>query len=319
MPSYEVRKTIEIDAPQQRVHDVLVDYSQWPAWSPWLCAERDCNLTLHGSAGHPGHGQDWQGDVIGSGQMRLVSTGEASADGQRLAMDLKFLKPFKSQADITFNLLPLDESKTQVEWVMDSNLPFFLFFMTSSIKAMIESDYQRGLLQLKDFIETGTAPTQSDVAGIVEVEEINYVGNAGASTMENIGVALQDKLGLLFDQHHQAAPQAPRPQAYTFYNKVNIKQQRCDFTAALATDNPGFSGGSDNGFSTGTLTACKALKIVHTGEYRHLGNAWATGMMHMRAKKLKTLKSHPPFEKYISDPNTTPGSELVTEIYLPVK
>ena len=209
MPSYEVRKTIEIDAPRQRVHEVLVDYSQWPVWSPWLCAERDCKLTLHGSAGQPGHGQDWQGDVIGSGQMRLLSTGEASATEQRLAMDLKFLKPFKSQADITFNLQAVDETRTRVEWVMDSSLPFFLFFMTSGIKAMIASDYQRGLLQLKDYIETGTSPTQSDVAGIVEVDEINYIGNPGSSAMDSIGVALEDKLGSLFNQHHSSAPQAP--------------------------------------------------------------------------------------------------------------
>lgn len=310
MPSYEVRKSIEIAAPQQHVFDILIDYSQWPAWSPWLCAERDCKVTVHGNAGQPGHGQDWEGDVIGAGQMRLVSATE-----QQLAMDLKFLKPFKSQADIFFNLQAVDDNNTRVEWVMDSSLPFFLFFMTSNIKAMIGSDYQRGLLQLKDYIETGTAPTQSDVAGIVEVDPIHYLGSNGSAAMENIGDVLAEKFSGLMSTHASSEESASQAQAYTFYNKMNLKQQRCDFTAAIETDAAADAGE----FTTGSHAACKALKIVHTGEYQHLGNAWATGMMHMRAKKMKALKNHPPFEKYINDPQTTPGSELVTEIYLPIK
>ena len=329
MPAYNVRKSIDIAAPHDRVHGVLVDYQSWPDWSPWVCAERDCRLSLYGSAGEIGHGQDWDGKIIGSGQMRLTAH-----TSERIDMKLKFIKPFKSTADIAFKLQPLGNGDTRVEWIMDSSLPFFMFFMTANIKAMIGADYRRGLLQLKDYVETGYAGTKSDVAGIVDVEAFSYIGSEGSALIENIGDILGEKLSTLYAAHIRAhsggSPVDSTPDAsptpLTFYNKMDIKTRQCDFTAALAINEPpagdklaGDAGETAVNISPGHQTACKALKVVHTGEYRHLGNAWATGMMHMRAMKKKPLKSHPPFEKYISDPQSTPGHELVTEIYLPVK
>lgn len=323
MPAYTVQKSIDIAAPADRVHSILLDYQHWPDWSPWMCAERDCPLTFSGSAGEIGHGYDWDGKVIGSGQMRLVKSTR-----ERIDMDLKFIKPFKSTADIAFNLQELDNGNTRVEWLMDSSLPFFLFFMTANIKAMIGADYRRGLLQLKDYIETGNAGTKSDVAGVVDVDAISYVGTQGSASIESIGDILGDRFSKLYDAHANAQSDGKSansktdtvPTALTFYNKMDAKSQHCDFTAAIAINElPGKASENTNQITPGHQTACKALKIVHTGEYRHLGNAWATGMMHMRAKKMKPLKSHPPFEKYISDPQTTSGPELVTEIYLPVK
>ncbi|MFK7992778.1 MAG: GyrI-like domain-containing protein [Granulosicoccus sp.] len=68
-----------------------------------------------------------------------------------------------------------------------------------------------------------------------------------------------------------------------------------------------------------TTPACRALKAFHTGPYLHLANAWAMLMGEARYKKLKGLKSIPPFEIYLNDPDTTAPSELITERYLPLK
>ena len=316
MPRFNVQKSIDVAATLERVQGVLVDFQQWPAWSPWLCAERDCKVSVQGSSGQPDHRQTWEGDIIGSGQMQLVSN-----TPERIDMDLNFIKPFKSQADVSFKLQALDNNNTRVEWMMNSSLPFFLFFMTSSFTAMIGADYRRGLLQLKDYIETGTALTRSDVVGIVDVAEFSYMGIKGSASIEQIGDVLGSKFGLLEeaytgDTNATGDGSGNTPGVYTFYNKMDVKRQHCDFTAAM-TPSQSFTDSSD--FSLGKQGASKALKIVHTGEYRHLGNAWATGMMYARAKKLKLLKNLPPFEKYINDPNSTPGPELITEIYLPVK
>lgn len=312
MPKYQVRKSIDINAPVDTVRESLLDLTQWPSWSPWLCAEPDCTVSFHGTAGEPGHGQDWDGEVIGAGQMRLKSF-----DNERIDMDLKFLKPFKSQADVGFNLRAVADDRCEVEWIMDSSLPFFMFFLKGLFTSMIGADYKRGLLQLKDYIETGSAPTATEVVGVVDIEAISYLGTDGSSSIESISDVLGKKIEAVVNQLPEATDSKDIA-VYTIYNKMNVKKQHCDFTAAVATTDS-LDTSINSGFAKGNIEACKALKIVHTGEYRHLGNAWATGMMHMRAKKLKPLKKQPPFEKYISDPASTPGPELITEIYLPLR
>jgi len=101
------------------------------------------------------------------------------------------------------------------------------------------------------------------------------------------------------------------------YNSMNLKSNHCDFTAALPTND-----------KVETLKAplisalqpsCKALKVVHTGPYRHLGNAWSLIMAEAKDKKLKILKSQPPFEKYVNDPALVQEGDLITEVYLPIK
>jgi len=318
MPKFEVRKSIEIDTPLARVSDIILDFKQWPAWSPWLCAEPDCPVTFHGSAGEIGHGQDWNGKVIGTGGIRL-----RSATAEHIEMDLNFLKPFKSKADIAFTLRPINDNRCSVEWAMNSSLPFFMFFLTPTFTAMIGADYRRGLLQLKDYAQTGSAGTKSEVMGVVDTPASHYISTSGSSAIENIGDVMGEKFQLLY----QNLPENSVDQgatSYALYDKFNIRQQSCDFSAAVAIDKLELeknfeSSLSGKGIKTGSIAACKALKVVHTGDYHHLGNAWATAMMHMRAKKLKPLKSQPPFEKYLDNPETTPGPQRVTEIYLPVR
>ena len=48
MPKYHVYRSIEIDGSPDDVFDVVVDFSQWQEWSPWLCAEPNADVTVTG-------------------------------------------------------------------------------------------------------------------------------------------------------------------------------------------------------------------------------------------------------------------------------
>ena len=69
----------------------------------------------------------------------------------------------------------------------------------------------------------------------------------------------------------------------------------------------------------GEIPSCTAYVVKHTGAYRHLGNAWAAGIMHGRAKEFVTDKTVPMFEIYENDPEETPESKLVTYVHIPAK
>lgn len=61
-----------------------------------------------------------------------------------------------------------------------------------------------------------------------------------------------------------------------------------------------------------------AASTVHKGPYNEVGRAWGELMMYVD-KEGYTFSSLPMREVYLSDPSTTPESELLTEIIVPVQ
>ncbi len=310
MPSLNVQAQIEINATPDQIHKVLTDFHTWPAWSPWLYIEPEANVTYRGTAGQLEHGYDWLGDKTGAGGMSLTRS-----DPHRIECDLQFLKPFKSQADVAFDLSVLTPKSTRVTWLMDSSLPFFLFWMKASMSGMIRADYSRGLTLLKDYVELDAIPSGTTPAAVVQVEALHHVGLQATSTMDEISLAM----GKSFETLMAASTNGQFSMTgapFCFYNKVDFKNQRFTYTAAIPCDN---QSSVEPPLIAAERPACTALKVVHTGAYRHLGNAWSKLMAEAKAQKLKVQKSQPPFEHYLNDPADVNEADLITEIFLPLK
>jgi len=315
MPTFNVRESIEIAAPRSEVHHIIGDYQQWPVWSPWLCAEPACPLTFQGESGVAGHGYDWKGKVVGSGQMRLRSVSDSV-----LGMDLTFLTPWKSEADVEFHLENLGENSTRVSWLMTSKLPFFMFFMKSTFASMIGMDYRRGLSMLKEYAETGKVASQAQVDGIVDLQPMSYMGLTGTAPLADMGSVMSQafqRLETIAADNGLGAD----PTALALYTKMNVKAAESNYIAAISVGNTAVDPSliSKEQLTSGSIEPGRALKITHTGSYNHLGNAWSTGMMNMRSQKLKKSRSQPPFELYLNDPKNTPDDQLVTEVYFPLR
>ena len=99
------------------------------------------------------------------------------------------------------------------------------------------------------------------------------------------------------------------------YRRFDMQSRDCAYTAFI----PVKSANEIAGAVSGSIPACKAIKVVHKGSYNHLGNGWSTIMAHQRYKKLKPLKGAYPFELYPNDPGEAPEEEWITEIYVPIR
>ena len=150
MPAFNVHKSIVIDAPVSQVFATVRDFKTWSKWSPWLIADPECTLNFDTDD----EGYSWDGPVAGSGAMRI----EEALTNQEIRYDLTFLKPWKSTAKFQLEFEEA-EGGTEVNWKMQSSLPFFMFFMKGMMVAMIGMDYTRGLAMLKDFVETENVPS----------------------------------------------------------------------------------------------------------------------------------------------------------------
>lgn len=309
MPAYHVERSVRIAAPESQVRAAVEDFNEWPKWSPWLCMEPSAKVTVYGTPGRSDHGYDWDGELVGAGDMKI-----ASLEEDRLKMDLHFLRPFKSMAKVMLVIKSLGESDTEVTWHMDGKLPFFMFFLLGMMKTMIGRDYERGLKMLKEYVEAGSVKSKVEVVGVVDVLQSHYVGVSAHCTMNQIGESMSATISAAnkIATDHQLSVAGP-PGAV--YHKFDMKVAACDYTAIVQIDQPT----EIEGVTTGSIGPCKALKVVHTGKYEHLGNAWSAAMSCQRYKKLKPLKSQSPFELYLNDPEETPEEELVTEILIPLR
>ena len=309
MPAYHVKRTVVIEATEAVVRPMIEDFSQWPRWSPWLCRERSAKVTVFGTPGQTDHGYDWDGDLVGAGTMKTKSI----VPGQQ-KMELTFLRPFKSVADVMIEVKSIGDSQTEVTWQMDAKVPFFLFFMVGMMKGMIGMDFQRGLKMLKELVETGAVNSNTEIVGIVDVPQAHWLGVETRCSMDDIGKSMSESMPTAdkIAKDNQIQLQGPPG---TLYHNVSFKKQTCHYTSIVQTAKPV----QLDGVQTGTICACRAIKIVHTGHYDHLGNAWSTAMAYQRYKKLKMNKSQCGFEFYPNDPCETPETEWITEIYVPVK
>ncbi|MGC6421620.1 MAG: SRPBCC family protein [Flavobacteriaceae bacterium] len=195
MSTMKIEERILIKEKVSHIYPLLSDLHHWTTWSPWLLAEPDCKVHVSPS----GDAYQWDGKIVGAGQMMLT---EKSESYDYLAMDLQFLKPWKSFAKVAFHL---EESTlgTVVRWTMESHLPFFLFWMKKSMTAYIHSDYQRGLRLLKDWIKTGKTQSELSFQGIKSLEAVSYVGLKRKTAIHEIGESMEKDFEQLMQYVHQ--------------------------------------------------------------------------------------------------------------------
>ena len=307
MPKTHVSKSIEIQAPPEKVFNTLNNFNHWSPWSPWLICEPEAMVKVAEDAKF----YEWEGKRIGSGNMQITAENPHST----IDYDLMFLKPWKSKAKVRFKLIPEGEH-TRATWIMDSSLPFFMFWMKRSMEAFIGMDFDRGLNMLKEYIEDGEVKSELKFVGKGSYPGCNYVGIKRDCTVSEVGKLMSADFDQLKDLAH-ANEGSLAGEPFSIYHKWDPVKQRVSYTAGFPVDN--LPQNLPAGMITGSIPATETYTLRHIGPYQHLGNAWTTLMMMQRGKEFKPKKGFHPFETYVNSPEEVPASELITDIHFAVK
>lgn len=307
MPAIHVQRSIKIKSSIENVFTVISDFNQWRIWSPWLITEPEALMSVAAD----GKSYQWQGERIGQGSMLFIS----SELNQSLDVNITFLKPWKSTAQVKFYLTQQDD-KVEVTWSMQSSLPFFMFWMKSIMQALISMDYERGLLLLKDYLETGEVTCQLTVQDKTEFCGATYLGVKRSCVRAEMANTMAEDFTSLMNFLEQY-PSLVMKKACTIYHKFDLVTGKVEYTAALILENsPAMP---PENFILGEIPVMKVFSVMHTGPYHHLGNAWSMIMGLQRAKKFKQAKVHPPIELYHNNPHEVAANELMTEIIFACK
>jgi uncharacterized protein YndB with AHSA1/START domain len=147
-----VQRSISIKAEPAKIYPLLVDFSQWPAWSPWEKLDPTMKRALSGSVNGKGAVYTWDGSSkVGAGRMEIK---EATASS-RVVIQLDFLKPFEAHNIADLTLAPRADSSTEVTWQMRGPAPFVskLMGVFVDMDKMIGKDFETGLANLKAAVE----------------------------------------------------------------------------------------------------------------------------------------------------------------------
>jgi hypothetical protein len=145
--SFQVKRTVSIQAKPEMIYPFIVDFHKWNAWSPFDKLDPDMKRIFSGPESGEGSMYSWNGNKkAGAGAMEIEKADVPS----KVTIKLDFLKPFKSQNMIEFSLVPNGEL-TDVTWAMYGPSPFMSKVMQVfiSMDKMVGKDFETGLHNIK--------------------------------------------------------------------------------------------------------------------------------------------------------------------------
>jgi effector-binding domain-containing protein len=306
MPKMNISRKININAPVDKVYNVVSNFHEWQPWSPWLMAEPEAKVTINEN----GKSYSWNGSRVGSGEMEVTNETDTHVD-----YNLIFLKPWKGKAKVTFDLKPKADT-TEVKWTMDSNLPFFLFFIKKQTEAFIGMDYDRGLGMLKEYVETGNIESKLEFIGQNTYDGCHYVGITTQTPFAKVGENMERDFTKLYEWAQKNNVEITG-EPFSQYHKFNPVKGDINYTAAIPVVDTSTT--IPEGSKRGHLPKLNLHTVRHHGSYNHLGNAWSTIMMQQRNKEFKANKKIHPLEFYKNDPSETAPKDLITDVSFVLK
>ncbi|MEM9444036.1 MAG: SRPBCC family protein [Verrucomicrobiota bacterium] len=307
MPSFIVSKSILVDTSQENVYDTLRDFKQWPAWSPWIIVEPDCQLDYASD----GNSYTWDGSVIGTGDIKITSEEKPHI----IRYQISFVKPFKSSSEVTLRLEPVD-NYIKITWTLYGSLPIFLFWMKPMMRASVGMDYLRGLNMLKDYLEKGSVSTALTFIGEEIFPGFSYIGIRKQSPIQEIAKEMEKDFEKLNTLSKELSIQQD-VKAFSIYHKWDIVNATCNYTVGFPLSQETSSIPQD--FTMGKIPSCQVYTVKHKGPYRHIGNAWSAVMMRSQSRILKQKTNIHPFEIYENSPKNTAENALITKVHFPIK
>jgi len=145
--TFQVERSIAIEAPPERIYPLIADFKAWGAWSPWEKKDPALKRSFAGAESGVGARYAWDGNKsVGRGSMEIV---EAAAPS-RVALKLDFIAPFEAHNDVVFRLQPQGRT-TNVVWSMTGPTPFLgkIIHVFMDMDRMVGGDFETGLAAMK--------------------------------------------------------------------------------------------------------------------------------------------------------------------------
>ena len=150
LPSgFAVERSVVVDAPADRVFNLVVDPREWKRWSVWNRRDPDMEITYGGPPFGQGARWSWKSKSEGEGSMTFTRV----VPNERLGYELSFPEfGMKSEGELI--LVPAG-SGTRVTWTNTGDVGRnpLKRYLAISMDRMVGPDFEAGLANLKQLAE----------------------------------------------------------------------------------------------------------------------------------------------------------------------
>ena len=149
---YYLERSIVIEASPSVVYQELNSYKNFNQWSPWFSKDPDTKYLYEGPEKGVGTKMNWTSDNkdVGDGSMWIIGNEENKMVNSRMSFG-----SYPGEPNARFLLEGVDDDNTKVTWTYEEELhgisPLFAVFF--DIEKMLGPDYEKGLDNLKVYIE----------------------------------------------------------------------------------------------------------------------------------------------------------------------
>jgi effector-binding domain-containing protein len=228
----------------------------------------------------------------------------------KVALDLIFIKPWKSESKIQF-LFSSNEGKTKITWAFQGNFsyPMNIMKLFINMDKQLGADFEKGLEKLKTALEKLPIKSEQNYAiNEVELPTSTYIGKRSTLSFAAISDFYTQNLGVIFQSiKGKKLTMSGAPSGLFF--SYDEQKGETDMAAAI----PVKENTSIEGFESWSISG-KALKITYYGDYNKVGPAHEAMDEYIKSHNLKMRI--PVIEEYITDPmEEKDTSKWLTNIY----
>jgi uncharacterized protein YndB with AHSA1/START domain len=148
-PKFTVTRSVSVNAPPEKVYELVADPQRWKEWSVWNQRDPAMQITYSGPPSGSGAAWSWKSASEGSGKMTFTT----AESGKQLSYDLFFADfATMSKGDLTFK--PTGAA-TEVTWTLLGDMgknPVFRWLALFADR-MVGKDFEAGLSNLKALAE----------------------------------------------------------------------------------------------------------------------------------------------------------------------
>lgn len=149
--TFRVQRSIDINAPAEKIFPLINDYKHWGSWSPYEKLDPAMQRTFSGAPNGKGSVYEWNGNKnIGRGRMEIMDATPSS----KVLIKLDFFSPFEAHNTAEFTVQPKGNA-TNVTWAMHGPVPYMMkiMHMFMNMDRMCGDQFQQGLTSMKAIAE----------------------------------------------------------------------------------------------------------------------------------------------------------------------
>lgn len=150
--SFRVERSIDINAPADKIFPLINDYKHWGSWSPYENVDPTMQRTFSGTPSGKGSVYEWTGNKnVGHGRMEIIDTAPPS----KVVIKLDFFSPFEAHNIAEFTMRKQGNA-TNVTWAMHGPAPYMakIMHMFFNMDRMVGGQFQQGLNSMKAVAES---------------------------------------------------------------------------------------------------------------------------------------------------------------------